>query len=312
MTAVLASVASGLAIAAFVRALAPPRRRLADRVRPYVIPINAALRRGVDPWAAGWSVGGSGPSAWLRAIAGPSLDRLGRLVDSTSDERMLLRFRHAGVYADVPEEQRVTEYRTRQLAATVGWGAASGITAAAVGLSTATVLLASVVGALGGSSRVRGRVDRAIADRRTRMRIELYTVDHLLAMHVRVGGGVVQAVQRVVERGRGPIVDELRDALITHASGVPVAEAFGRIAELTPEPAAARTYRLLAAGSEFGADLATGLLSLAENVRDVRRDALRREATKRRAAMLVPIIAILAPVMLLFIVAPLPSLIFDS
>jgi hypothetical protein len=37
---------------------------------------------------------------------------------------------------------------------------------------------------------------------------------------------------------------------------------------------------------------------------------MRRSATRRRAAMLVPIIGILAPVMLLFVGAPLPQVIF--
>jgi hypothetical protein len=51
---------------------------------------------------------------------------------------------------------------------------------------------------------------------------------------------------------------------------------------------------------------------LSEDLRDARREDLRRVATKRRAAMLVPTIAILAPIMLLFIAAPLPSVIFGS
>ena len=53
----------------------------------------------------------------------------------------------------------------------------------------------------------------------------------------------------------------------------------------------------------------TALLGLADDVREARREAIRRAATKRRAAMLIPTIAILAPVMLLFVGAPLPSLI---
>ena len=82
-----------------------------------------------------------------------------------------------------------------------------------------------------------------------------------------------------------------------------------RIAELTPEPFCARTYRLLATAEERGADLAPALLDLSEDVRETRRETMRRSATKRRAAMLVPIIAILAPVLLLFVAAPLPYLI---
>ena len=51
---------------------------------------------------------------------------------------------------------------------------------------------------------------------------------------------------------------------------------------------------------------------LSEDLRDARREEIRQTATKRRAAMLVPTIAVLAPVMLLFIAAPLPSIVFGS
>ena len=66
------------------------------------------------------------------------------------------------------------------------------------------------------------------------------------------------------------------------------AEAFRRAAELTPEPSAARTYQLLAAGVERGVDLGGGLLALSEDIRDARREQLHKDAVRRRAAMLVP------------------------
>ena len=96
------------------------------------------------------------------------------------------------------------------------------------------------------------------------------------------------------------------------ATGSSEPDAFRRAAELTPEPAAARTYKLFAAGAERGVDLADGLRALSEDLRDARREEIRQTATKRRAAMLVPTIAVLAPVMLLFIAAPLPSIVFGS
>jgi pilus assembly protein TadC len=101
----------------------------------------------------------------------------------------------------------------------------------------------------------------------------------------------------------------LADALRLHRAGWRAGDALRRIAELTPEPFCARTYRLLATAEERGADLAPALLDLSEDVRETRRETMRRSATKRRATMLVPIIAILAPVLLLFVAAPLPYLI---
>jgi Flp pilus assembly protein TadB len=144
------------------------------------------------------------------------------------------------------------------------------------------------------------------------MRLELYTVNQLLAMHVRTGAGPIQAVQRLVDRGVGAVVDEFAAVLTAVRRGTPEPAAFRRAAELTAEPAAARTYKLFAAGAERGVDLAAGLRALSEDLRDARREEIRKTATRRRAAMLVPTIAVLAPVMLLFIAAPLPSIVFGS
>ena len=163
-----------------------------------------------------------------------------------------------------------------------------------------------------GASRARGRIDRAIAERTERIRLELYTVNQLLAMHVRTGAGPIQAIQRLVDRGHGAVVDELAAVLTAVRRGTAEPAAFRRAAELTPEPAAARTYKLFAAGAERGVDLAGGLRALSDDLRDSRREEIRQTATKRRAAMLVPTIAVLAPVMLLFIAAPLPSIVFGS
>jgi tight adherence protein C len=161
-----------------------------------------------------------------------------------------------------------------------------------------------------GATRAKGRLDRAIADRSERIRLELYTVNQLLAIHLRTGAGPVQAVQRIVDRGSGAVVEELDEVLVWIRAGTGEAEAFERAAALTAEANAARTYKLFAAGTERGADLAGALRALSEDLRDSRREELRQAATRRRAAMLVPTIAILAPVMLLFIAAPLPSVVF--
>ena len=108
------------------------------------------------------------------------------------------------------------------------------------------------------------------------------------------------------------MVDELSDVLDMLRHGATEPAAFRRAADLTPEPAAARTYRLFATGVERGVDLADGLRSLSDDLRDARREEIRKTAVRRRAAMLVPTIAVLAPVMLLFIAAPLPSIVFGA
>ncbi len=295
------------------RQVLPPTRRLGGRVRPYTRAARTSLGRSADVRALAATL----PDATiLRRLLDPLLRRgLSVMSDRWSQANeagLRVRIRQARILRHLPESQRLGELHLRE-----AFGAATGmlagiVGAALVGSPAVTVLAAGVLGGIFGGTRQRGALDAAIEDRRRRMHIELSTINHLIAMHVRIGGGIVQALQRVVERGNGEIVAELADVLRAHEHGAPIHEALTHAAHDTPEPAVARTYRLLAAGSEYGADLADALLAHAEDVREAHREALRREATKRRAAMLIPTIAVLAPVMLLFIAAPLPTLVFGS
>ena len=295
---VLSSLATAACVALVVGAIAPPPRRLRSRLAPYLSPAAsvAVQRRGAPAPIFG---------PMIRDLA----EWLGRLTDRTSGEVTANKIRHAGWFKGSDEPATVAAYRMRLLRsigrsslAAVAFGQ---IVAGALHLRVALVVLAVIFGV----GRVRGRLDSAIEARRELMRIEIYTINQLLAMRVRAGGGVVQAVRAITQRAAGEVAGELEEALRLHRAGWAGPDAFRRIAELTPEPFCARTYRLLAAAEERGTDLAAGLLSLSDDVRETRRESIKRNATKRRAAMLIPTIAILAPVLILFVAAPLPYLI---
>ncbi|MDP8969479.1 MAG: type II secretion system F family protein [Actinomycetota bacterium] len=313
--ALLAALLTGVAAAALARLVVKPTPRLAGRVRPYTVAARTSLGRSADVLAVAES-GSVLSGGTLRRLLWPMIERLagglGRMVDSVGDETLLLKLRQADLFTDVPEVRRLQEYRVRQLASAATCTAVFGGAAALAGRSAILVLVAGGCGFVFGVTRWRARIERAVEQRRLRIRVELYTVNQLLAMNVRAGGGVVQAIQRIVARGSGAVVGELAEVLSVHRSGRRVSEALEHVARTTAEPYAARTYKLLASGVEYGADLAEGLRALSEDIREQRREALKRAATKRRATMLVPIIAILAPVMLLFVAAPLPSLVFGG
>ena len=294
----LASLASAWFAAALTRVLIPPTRRLGGRLRPY---LGAGAPRGA---VADSTVG---------SVFGPILESasgaIGRILDKGGDDAIALRLRQAGWDDQFPEGSAAMAFRMSQLRALTVWTAGSVALTVMLSMGFPQAAVVIVAGIVIGATRQKGALERSIADRRERMRIEIYTVNQLLAMRIRAGGGVIQAVQRLVDRGRGPVIVELAEALRLHRSGVGASDAFRRVASTTPEPSCARTYALLAIAEDRGVDLAGALLSLSEDVREARREALRRIATRRRAAMLVPTIAILAPVMLLFVGAPLPRLV---
>lgn len=294
----LSALVTALAAGLLVRAIVPPPRRLRDRLMPYVAPVSFSR-----PAGSGVSAAVFGPI--VRDLA----DWVGRMADRTAGEVTAIKLRQAGWFkgADGPaliSAYRMMLLRTMAVAAAVALIVGHALSASLT-LRLALVGLALVFGA----TRVRGKLEKAIEARRELMRIEIYTVNQLLAMRVRAGGGVIQAVKSVTRRGTGEVVGELEEALRLHRAGWTGPDAFRRIAELTPEPFCGRTYRLLGAAEERGADLAGALLSLSDDVRETRRESIKRTATKRRAAMLIPTIAILAPVLILFVAAPLPYLI---
>jgi tight adherence protein C len=305
-TAVFAAGAIGLGCAALASVVVRPTRRLAPRVRPYTFVTRSALGHAPDVFegARGAAPAGTlgrvfGPP--LRALAGRRARREGAGADDGRLHRLLLQ---SGA-----ETVTVEEFRLRQIGTGAAAALAFGIVAAVAIRSPLAVLVVVPAAYTFGATRARKRLERIVAGRAQLIRQELYTVNHLLAMHVRTGSGPIQAVQRVADRGRGVVVHEFAALLAAIRHGTNETEAFRRAAELTPEPSAARTYQLLAAGSERGSDLGRGLLALSEDIRDARREQLHKDAVRRRAAMLVPTIAILAPIMLLFIAAPLPSIV---
>ena len=304
---------AGIAAAALTSVLVRPTLRLGRRLRPYTA-VSRSLLGSTTPafhWDNGSGVFGDSS---LGRLLGPPLAslarRVGSLVEATSEESLAIKIKQSGLFITTEESHRVQEYRMRQLATAVTGTATAGGLGLALARPTLMVLILAASGFAGGAAYWRSRIDRAIDERRSRMEIELYTINQQLALRVRIGGGVVSAVRQLAERGRGAVIGELREAIRLIQGGMPASKAFWRLAEMTPEPHAARMYQLLASAEERGSDLADALLAMSEDIREDRREALRALATKRRAAMLVPIVGMLAPIMILFVGAPLPWIVF--
>jgi tight adherence protein C len=291
-----------LSFAGLVSSLVPVPARLRDRVDPYTRPATA--RPGL-PLPVG-------RREKTRSLSGAARDitlLVGKAVEGSTDAGLARKLHQAGVLSGVAAELRPTTYRTRVALTAAASGAVSLGVAIAFRRSGGIALAFAALGFVAGAAFWRGRLDRAIEKRRVRMRIELYTINQVLAMEIRVGKGVMTSVRRLAERGRGEVVRELRDVLRLHRGGLAAAEALRRTASRSPEPHARRTYRALATAEERGSDVAGALLAMSEDIRDGRREAIRRRATRRRALMLLPIVGLLAPILILFVAAPLPWLV---
>ena len=310
--AILLAASAGVTVTATMWALLRPPRRLRARVRPYVHVARSRLLRSVDPETY---LSVTRTPAGIREAFEPLIERLSRLhsgiLGPRDEESLALRLRQSGLYPRMEAGERVRAFRNRSLATagttavilgTIGWQSqgAAGLIAYAAG------------GFVLGSLMSRGRIDSAIAKHRRRIQSELYTVNQILAMRARAGGGVTDALSHIAKRGSGSVVAEIREVLQFSRTGMPITEALRRAASMTAEPEASRLYHSLAIAQERGVDLADTLLALSRDLRVARRDEAVTKAASRRIMAVVPIVVILAPIAIAFMAAPLPSLIFGG
>lgn len=306
---ILIGILFGVTAASISKIIVSPPKRLSNRVAIYTQLNRSRLGKGADLSSIG-VLDSESPQTAMGQIFGPigqSLaDIFSQIVDAGDDNYLALRLRQAGFLDTSP-----AQYRLRQLGYTI-LGALGFAAAGLLFKSTIFTLFGFFGGGFWGATIWRGQVNKAINKRTERMRVELYTVSQLIAMQMKTGHGAIASVQHVVSRGKGPVVRELAEALSWMSGGMAQADAYDRLALETPEPAAGRLYRSLADGVRSGGDLAATLLTISDDLRGERREELERTATKRRGAMLIPTILFMAPVVLIFLVAPLPRLLFQG
>lgn len=297
----LAMTATGVFVATAAVLIRRPRRRLEGRVRPYATPALARLGR---PVVAAPVVAGSDEG--FRVRLGRHL--IGLLHGGRPDPVLQARLSQSGLYDTAPAHV-VAEHRVRQMAVgMVGGAVGLGCGVAIAGAPLAAIGM-GVIGVVAGALRPAAAVDRAIDARRRRLRAEIPPLCQLIALRLRANGSVIVALSETAARTRGVMTGELDEALAQHRAGRPLEEALEAAAVATPEPEAARVHRLLAGAIRHGLDAAPELLRLAADARSAHLTGLRRDATRRRGAILLPTVGLLAPLMLLFIAAPLPGMV---
>ena len=130
----------------------------------------------------------------------------------------------------------------------------------------------------------------------------------VLALKIENNKSLTVAIGDVVSQGSGPVVEDLGRALHLLNAGYRDSAAFELLAAESAEPAAARFYRFLSAATSGGLDLAGALLDQANELRAQRREEVERTAAKRQMALVLPNLLFMAPVLFMFLLAPLPQL----
>ena len=178
-----------------------------------------------------------------------------------------------------------------------------------VGLSPLLSLLVIATCAFIGITRQRTILNQRTEKRRRIMRAESHIICQLLATYLRTGDTPMGALDRLHRRTSGQIPGELATAVGLIRRGRPADQVLDELATTTAEPYAARLYRLYGATWNASGD-PDALLSLAEVLRNGRREQLSRHMAKRRTLMALPLVLIIGPILILFIAAAIPTIVF--
>ncbi|HLA66248.1 MAG TPA: type II secretion system F family protein [Acidimicrobiia bacterium] len=195
----------------------------------------------------------------------------------------------------VPVRRRRIPIRALAVGATAGGLAA---VAAAPGQTVAL----TVVGGLAGSLAHRAAASTRRQRRAARLVQELPTVADTLALHVLAGESVATALHRFTSAASGVAADELGAALGAAAGGLE--DALRAASSTTAHPEAARLYDLLGHAHRTGGRLTEALTELAIDYRAALARDLTAEGGRRALTTYGPILALMIPVTLLFLMYP--------
>lgn len=199
------------------------------------------------------------------------------------------------------------EHLPRQLLAALG-GALAGVLLAqgdlfVEGTGRSVVPLALIGAATGwlvyGMYRSTTRQRRA-----RRLRFELPVVADTLALHIIAGESVGTAIARFVEAAEGVSSEELAAVLDAHQEGASLSESLQQADRKTAAKDATRLYTLLAHAHDTGGRLADNLTDLSTDYRAALARDLTAEGGKRALATYGPVLALMVPVTLLFLMYP--------
>lgn len=172
---------------------------------------------------------------------------------------------------------------------------------AALAVDPSRVAALALVGSMAGLMVSRAIRSTSNERRSARLAQELPTVTDTIALHVLAGESVATALDRFTRASSGAASQEL-DAV--RRSDRPLDEALRLAARETAHPEASRLYDLLGHAHRTGGGLADALTALAADYRAALTRDLTAEGGRRALTTYGPILALMVPVTLLFLMYP--------
>lgn len=286
----------GIAAANLVMALPIMRRpSLEDRLAPYM-----RESKTVGRMYALSAPDTGGLRGFIGTVIGKAAGWLGERL--TTDAGVRSRLERLGPHATIER------FRAQQIAWTAA-GIVLGI-AAAVGLSAARgfhpvlVIAMLVLFGVAGHFFNDWLLTRAVRRREQRILAEFPTIAELLALSITAGESTVDALERICRTTTGELSRELQAALAEARTGTPLVEALDTMAQRSGVRSLSQFVDGIAVAIARGTPLSEVLRAQAADVRAEGRRSLMELAGRKEVGMLVPVVAFVLPITVIFAVYP--------
>ena len=140
--------------------------------------------------------------------------------------------------------------------------------------------------------------------RAKRLRHEMPVIADAMSLHVVAGESINGAIRSLVDETTGVASEELAAVLEAHESGIGLPDSLAEASRVTAHPDATRFYEALSHAHTTGGRLADALGDLAVDYRaGIERD-LTSEGGRRSIATYGPVLALMVPTALVFLIYP--------
>ncbi|QJC22163.1 type II secretion system F family protein [Arcanobacterium buesumense] len=278
----LAGMTIGAGSTWLIYGLTSPRKSLTQQVIPHV-----ATRDNRSPRSS---------------ILTRFLPSLLRIIEQLGSTRSAVERRLAVIGQGSVSDFRLTQIQWAGAGLLVG--GLVGIAFIARGYSPAIIVLTVILGALGAALWVDSRLTTK-AKRTSRMFTrQLPDVIELVALAVGAGQAIRPALERVVQLGQGPLIEQFQVMLSHVHAGSSLAQALAELSVRADNRNVSRFTDSLIMAMEQGGGLAQTLHHQARDARDAARRELLEEGGKAEISMMIPVVFLILPITILFTIFP--------
>ena len=237
-------------------------------------------------------------------ILNPMKSRFSTIIQKYTPVKQISTIERKLDYAGRPYNWNASDYLTYQYVTTIAIAVFALVITWLSGASVINRIMALLLGFIGGYIFFEMIMENRIRTRKKEIEKALPDVLDLMTVSIEAGLGFDAAMQRVVEKAKGPIAEEFNETLQEMRMGKTRREALQDLGIRTGVADLSRFVESLVQADQLGVSLGNVLRNQSDQMRILRRQRVQEQAMKAPIKMLFPMVLFIFPCMFIIILAP--------